>query len=440
MSDAAELPVPKPPRVERLNPLPLVLGAAILGGTLIVSALVISHRSAKGPASSTNTEPPAETSVPGFLSNPPAPEPPPLTEEQVRAALEARIGEPDFASDPSGFSTSEEYADVPASQAPASPPVDPSREMFGRALRAPVLVAVPNPQPVHAAGAAPAPRSLLDELGIPRDPQGPGVPEPPGIGSMLAALRPTLGLAESPAGATQPQPRPQAAAGHPTPADNLHTQEEGSAVAVRFSPPFDLSRGLRAGALIPAQLITAVDSTIPGDVLAQVERDVYSEDQRNLLIPRGTRLLGRADSQTAVGQNRLLVAWTRLLLPDGRSLEFPGLPSHGTTGEAGLPGRVKTHAARAFGNAILLSLVAAGLQLSQPQDSTAFGPSLSPQQITAAAIGQELAQVATEILRRDLRRAPTLRLAAGSRFLVFLNADLAFQPAPEPSRSLYPED
>lgn len=416
MNAAADLPSPKPPRVERLNPLPLLLGAALVGGTLIVSAFVLSRRTPQT-AAPPNEAPRPESAVPDFLSRPPAEAPPPdfPSDEAIRADLEARLrdqlGYQGLGDEPeAGFEPSA------ASYSTAAPAPDPARESYSRALRAPVLIPVPTPSGALAAagsGVPPPPvPSLLEELGIPREP---GVPVPPGVGSLLAALP---GLAGS-------APPGTAAPGAPQPTSGASEDPPISAL----SPRFDLSRGLRAGALLPAQLITAIDSSVPGDVLAQIERDVYSEDQSRVVIPRGSRLLGRVEAQGAVGTSRLLVAWTRLLLPDGRSLTFPGLPSHQTNGGAGLPGKVQSHAMRAFGNAILLSLVATGLQLSQPQESAGFGIAASPRQIVAAEIGQELARVATELLRRDLNRAPTIRLAAGLRFLVFLRSDLSFSPS-----------
>jgi type IV secretion system protein VirB10 len=195
-------------------------------------------------------------------------------------------------------------------------------------------------------------------------------------------------------------------------------------LAVTVDPPLS-STQLDAGSLIPAVLVTGINSDLPGDLVAQVSRDVFdSRAQRRVLIPRGSRLLGRYQNQVAAGQNRLLVAWDRLIFPDGASLRFPGLPGISLSGEAGLPGSIDNHLRSVFGSAVLLSLLGAGVQLSQPQQSATLGQAVSPAQVSAAALGQELSTVATEILRRRIAIAPTLRIPSGTEFEVLVHADL----------------
>jgi type IV secretory pathway VirB10-like protein len=184
-----------------------------------------------------------------------------------------------------------------------------------------------------------------------------------------------------------------------------------------------------AGTVIPAALVTAVESDVAGPLVAQVTQDVFDREQREVVIPRGSRLIGAYDSQVAVGERRLLVAWSRLIYPDGGGLSFPGLPAATRAGEAGLAGSVDNHLARVFGGAILLSILSAGVQLSQPQESATFGSAASTRQVAAAAVGQELSSVAIEMLRRQLSVPPTIRIAAGTRFLVFLRGDVSFEAA-----------
>ena len=183
---------------------------------------------------------------------------------------------------------------------------------------------------------------------------------------------------------------------------------------------------LRAGTLIPALLITGITSDLPGDIVGQVSRDVYdSRSQRILLIPKGSRLIGTYDNQIGAGQGRLLVAWTRLLLPDGRSMQLPGLPLTDTEGNSGAKGKVDNHWWRVFGNALLLSALGAGLQLSQPSQATVFATP-SPGQVASGAVGQELSTVAMEIVKRGVNAAPTITIPAGQAFNVMLNGDIVF--------------
>lgn len=185
---------------------------------------------------------------------------------------------------------------------------------------------------------------------------------------------------------------------------------------------------VQAGTMLPAVLVTAIDSDLPGDVLAQVARDVYdSRTQQALLVPRGSKLVGRYDNQVAVGQNRLLIAWTRVIFPDGRSVSLPGLETKDAAGAGGLAGRVDRHRRQVFGSAALLSLIGAATQLAQPNGGYGpLGAYPSPGQVAAGAVVQELAQVTTELLRRDVNVQPTIRIAAGAPFQVFLNGDLTF--------------
>ena len=121
------------------------------------------------------------------------------------------------------------------------------------------------------------------------------------------------------------------------------------------------------------------------------------------------KLVGTYDNQVAAGQGRLLVAWTRLILPDGRSMTLPGLPLKDKAGQTGAADRVDHHYSRVFGRAVLLSAISAGAQLSQPrQGSILAAPSAG--QVAAGALGQELSNVALEIIRRGMDVAPTITI------------------------------
>ena len=183
---------------------------------------------------------------------------------------------------------------------------------------------------------------------------------------------------------------------------------------------------LRAGTVIPGLLLTAINSDLPGDLVGQVSQDVYdSRTERTLLVPKGARLIGTYDNQVAVGENRLLVAWTRLIFPDGRSLRLPGLALKDEAGQTGTKDQVDTHWRRAFGTALLLSAISAGVQLSQPPQTSLLGTPTAGQ-VAAGALGQELSSVALELLRRGMDTPPTIVIRQGHPFNVFLNGDLAF--------------
>jgi type IV secretory pathway VirB10-like protein len=186
---------------------------------------------------------------------------------------------------------------------------------------------------------------------------------------------------------------------------------------------------LSAGTVISALLLTAVNSDLPGTLMAQVSRDVYDLRQRTVVLSRGTRLFGRYDNQIAVGQQRLLVAWTRLQLLDGTTLQVPGLGAVDPAGSAGLAAHVDNHVLRVFGDAVLLSLLGAGADLSQPAAAPALAAP-SAGSVASAALGQQLSEAGTQLLRRDLAIQPTLTLPAGTPLAVFVNSDLPLEPHP----------
>ena len=211
--------------------------------------------------------------------------------------------------------------------------------------------------------------------------------------------------------------------------------DAGGAAVIAQVEPAGSPYTLRAGTVVPGVLLSAINSELPGEIVGQVSRNVYdSRTQRLLLLPKGSKLIGTYDNQIAASQNRLLVAWTRVIFPDGRSLKLTGLALEDNQGQTGATGRVDRHHARVFGNALLLSAIGAGAQLSQPsQGSILAAPSAG--QVAAGALGQELSSVALEILRRGMDVAPTISIRQGQPFLVFLNGDLVFDGPREAERS-----
>ena len=196
--------------------------------------------------------------------------------------------------------------------------------------------------------------------------------------------------------------------------------------------PFEIKQG----SLIPAILMTGINSDLPGQTQALVRQNVYDTIAgRYLLIPQGSRLIGEYDSRIAWGQKRVLLAWNRLIFPDGRSLDLGTMPGTDLAAMAGVRDKVNSHFVRTFGSALLLSAITAGVQLSQPQQS-ADGRAPSATQIASAALGQEIGRVTAEITRRNIDIQPTLEIRPGYLFNVEVIADLTLQP---PIRQSYLE-
>ncbi len=124
---------------------------------------------------------------------------------------------------------------------------------------------------------------------------------------------------------------------------------------------------VKQGTVIPAVMITGINSDLPGQIIAQVSQPVFDTvSGRYLLIPQGTRLVGSYDSYVAVGQERALVAWRRLIFPDGASLELMNMPGADPQGYSGFADQVNNHYFRIFGGAILIGMIGAGYQATQP--------------------------------------------------------------------------
>ncbi len=189
---------------------------------------------------------------------------------------------------------------------------------------------------------------------------------------------------------------------------------------------------VKAGALLPAVLITQANSDLPGQLIAQVRENVFdSATGQHLLVPQGTRAIGVYDSMVAFGQERVLVAWQRLIFPDGSSLNLGSMPGTDIAGAAGFRDHVQRDYARIFGGAILLSAISAGLQISQGT----FGSGSQTtdtgdlREILAAGLGQNLGELGTEIAQRNMNVQPTLEIRSGYRFNIAVMKDLVL-PAP----------
>lgn len=186
---------------------------------------------------------------------------------------------------------------------------------------------------------------------------------------------------------------------------------------------------LMAGAVIPAALVTAVNSDLPGQVIASVTEHVYdSVTGRHLLIPQGSRLIGQYDSQVAYGQRRVLLVWTRLIRPDGSSLTLDRLPATDAAGQAGLEDTVDWHWRRIAAGAVLSTLIGVGAELAAPNRSDADGRIVIA---TRESMQETVNQVGQQITRRNLDLQPTLTVRAGFPVRVVVNHDLILHPFPE---------
>jgi type IV secretion system protein TrbI len=182
---------------------------------------------------------------------------------------------------------------------------------------------------------------------------------------------------------------------------------------------------LRAGFVVPATLISGINSELPGQIMGQVAQNVYdTATGKYLLIPQGSRLVGQYASSVAYGQSRVLVAWQRIVFPDGKAMDIGAMPGTDSAGYAGLSDQVNNHYLRMFASAILMSGVTAGISLSQPQQSA--GATQNARSALSEALGQQLGQVTAQLIAKNMSVAPTLEIRPGYRFNVMVTKDMTF--------------
>lgn len=179
---------------------------------------------------------------------------------------------------------------------------------------------------------------------------------------------------------------------------------------------------LQAGTIIPAALITGIRSDLPGQITAQVTENVYdSPTGRYLLIPQGARLVGEYDSGISAGQRRVLLVWTRLILPNGSSLVLERLPGADASGYAGLEDRVDRHWWGLAQAAALSTLLNVGAELATDESDTIATAVRDGAQYTIGSAGQE-------IVRQQLAIPPTLTVRPGFQLRVIVTRDLILEP------------
>ena len=183
-----------------------------------------------------------------------------------------------------------------------------------------------------------------------------------------------------------------------------------------------------AGTIIPAALVTGINSDLPGQVIATVTEAVYdTATGRHLLIPQGSRLIGRYDSQVAFGQRRVLLVWTRLILPDTSSVALDRLPGIDPAGYAGLEDGVDWHWDRILAGAALSTLLGVGAELAAPESRT--GQDGNRVVIAVREGAQDTVnQVGQEITKRNASIQPTLTIRPGFAMRVMVNKDLILRP------------
>ena len=268
--------------------------------------------------------------------------------------------------------------------------------------------------------AAPAPRPHYDRPSPP-----PPVPQAPRGPSELERARKSGLFFGNERGAT-PTPIRQmadASSGPPTIARSAdYADVYGDRAVLAPISPYEL----KAGTVIPAALLTAVDTEREGRILAVVTENVFDTvSGEYLLIPQGARLLGRYNGDQAYGERRAFLVWERIIFADGRSLTLAKEPGVDSAGASGVTGRVD----RRLGQLVVASLLSGAITTlgeAARRDGEGKSGSLLGDAGDAASI--EAARVGGRLIDRELEVKPTIRIARGERVQVLLTRDLILEP------------
>ena len=201
--------------------------------------------------------------------------------------------------------------------------------------------------------------------------------------------------------------------------------DRSNTAADRVSAPVS-SYIVQAGNIIPASLITGIRSDLPGEITAHVTENVYDSPTGHfLLIPQGTRLIGVYDSQIAAGQSRVLLVWTRLIMPNGRSIVLERPPGADSSGYSGLEDGIDNHWGALFKAALLSTLLGVGSELGSTP-----GAGNNGDVITALRRGSSdsLNQTGQKVVQQNLNVQPTLSVRPGFPVRVIVNRDLVLEP------------
>ena len=244
-----------------------------------------------------------------------------------------------------------------------------------------------------------------------------------GTPSAMAAFDP---LAAGPA-STAAQPAA------PTTVQNRQEQKEaflkGGSTETRNSGHLQMPASpyqVMAGTVIAAALVTGIKSDLPGDVIATVTEPVYdTATGKFLLIPQGSRILGRYNSQVSYGQSRVQMVWHRIILPDTSSLTLDNLVGTDPAGYTGVEDEVDRHWGRILAGAALTTLLGVGAELAAPENRQDGNRIIIAGRDSAQ---DSINQVGQEMTRRNMNVQPTLTARPGLSVRIVANRDLRLRP------------
>ena len=183
---------------------------------------------------------------------------------------------------------------------------------------------------------------------------------------------------------------------------------------------------VKSGSIIPGVMITGINSDLPGNIVAQVRENVFDTVTGHyLLIPQGTRIIGTYDSKVAYAQERVLIVWTRLIYPNGDSIDLEGMGGVDLSGYAGLSDQVNNHYLKLLGGVVLSTMLTTSAKIAA--GNNAAGQADIPQ-LAVSGASEQVSKVGEKFTEKNLSVQPTLEITPGFKFNVFVSKDLILKP------------
>lgn len=181
------------------------------------------------------------------------------------------------------------------------------------------------------------------------------------------------------------------------------------------------------GSVLPATLITGINSDLPGKIIAQVSQNVYdSPTGRFMLVPQGTKIFGTYESGVVYGQERVLVSWNRLIFPDGKTIDIGSMNGTDQAGYSGMNDLVNNHYLRLFTSSFLLSVISAGITYSQDKYTSNNENGTTASSAMAQSFGNQMGNTTIQMIQKNMNISPTLEIRPGFKINVIVTKDIIF--------------
>jgi len=245
--------------------------------------------------------------------------------------------------------------------------------------------------------------------------------------SKTPPVDPTAGILSALQNAQMKTPSPSSRAEEQWMKEKQQTAPSTTASGLSLTPAHK-GTSIMAGSLIDAVFLTAINTDLPGEVTALVTRDVFDSvnPTRYILIPRGSKVIGEYNSTINVGQERIMMAFKRIIFPDASSIDLQGMPGADALGRSGLQGDVNNHFFKMFGTSFLI----AGLtRLITPNTTVNInGAQNSSNGSFSTDAGKILVDIATSVNQKNTKIGPTITIPEGSHFNIRVNKDMHLPP------------